>query len=132
MTAQEIFDICSKHLLTQMRRSIGEITIVNDRGEEMRWDSCRYRSQNGDKCAIGPLIPDADYNPQLEGLACNEIIPSNRDKAKKDFDDLLTKLGLIEHLELLNALQQVHDRSQPHTWRMELMDVAEDHGLVMA
>lgn len=132
MTAQEVFDISSKHLLTQMKRSYGSVHIIDDDGIEVNWQTCLYRGPDGYKCAIGPLIPDADYNPNFEGLDCSDKPPNKRLKAKKLFNDLLIKLGLIDHLELLESLQLVHDGYSTDFWHEELKAVANRFGLVMA
>jgi hypothetical protein len=61
MTNQEIFDKVCSGLLAQGRPSVklnpGNII------------ECRYRSDDGCKCAAGQLIPDDKYNVELEGRA---------------------------------------------------------------
>lgn len=44
---QELFDRISKHLLKQ-----------NERSAEHIGGACRYRGDNGLKCAVGAIIPD--------------------------------------------------------------------------
>ena len=55
MNRQEVFDKIYLHLIEQGRKS------VNSDGR------CQYRYPDGDKCAIGCLIPDELYTPELEG-----------------------------------------------------------------
>lgn len=51
MNAQEIFDKVVNHLRKQGHRSLSED------------GRCLYRGSNGDKCAIGCIISDEDYQP---------------------------------------------------------------------
>lgn len=53
MTLQETFDKVVNGLRKQGCRS-----LKNGR--------CRYRGDNGRKCAVGMVIPDEDYNPDME------------------------------------------------------------------
>jgi hypothetical protein len=81
--AQRLFDTVARHLITQGRPSV-------------EGSSCAYRSPENYSCAIGCLIPDDRYKPDLEG---------------SDVDGLIAK-GFTEfapHRDLLGALQRVHD-----------------------
>ena len=51
MFAQEIFDTVVEHLRRQGHRAYKEEY------------GCLYRLENGDKCAVGCLIPDHLYDP---------------------------------------------------------------------
>ena len=51
---QAVFDKVVKHLLTQKRRS------ESKRG-------CAYRGEDGAMCAVGCLISDKAYDPEIEG-----------------------------------------------------------------
>ena len=55
MTNQEAFETMVRHAREQGGRSL------NSQGK------CRYRGQNGTKCFVGALIPDAEYTVMLEG-----------------------------------------------------------------
>jgi len=56
MNRQRIFNRVCKHLMKQGRRASQN-------------DACRLRADNGDRCAIGCLIPNSVYHSELEG--CN-------------------------------------------------------------
>jgi hypothetical protein len=114
MTRQETFDLAAKHLLTQNVRSEGDI-IVN--GRKAPTPGCRYRGPNGTKCAIGALIPDKYYEPNLEGLACDVYPVSN------------TLRALGHDVELCRKLQLVHDARAPWTWGYNLRILAEEYDL---
>lgn len=85
-TKQEIFDTVVKHLAQQKRRSVIPNTNI-----------CMYRSEEGLKCAIGCLIPDEEYNPEMENKAASRIV--------KSADNIL---GMNN---LLDALQAAHDNN---------------------
>lgn len=103
MTNQEVFDKVAKHLLIQGEKSIGVA------------DKCAYRGENGKKCAIGCLIPDAKYDPSFEGK------PLSRD----DADEVLRAAGLGWHQrDLGQELQLVHDGEEPENWKGELYAIA--------
>lgn len=37
-------------------------------------NSCKYRSSNGKKCAVGIIIPDNVYEKRFEGRSINQIL----------------------------------------------------------
>jgi hypothetical protein len=57
-TLQEVFNIVSTHLLTQIKRS---------KSCEIGKSGCAYRGKGGLKCAAGVLIPDDQYDLDFEG-----------------------------------------------------------------
>ena len=104
MTRQEMFDTAAKHLLTQRTRSIG-----ND-------NYCNYRGQQGRMCAIGPMIPDEKYSPEMEGLVVgNDVVWNAMGLDSNDRGDLET---------LARKLQHIHDSSAPTAWPYMLLAVA--------
>jgi len=58
---------------------------------------CYYKSQNGNKCAIGRYIPDVEYSCNIEGNTAGSIISS--------LNIHLQKLGSA----FLSDLQSLHD-----------------------
>jgi len=98
MNRQEVYEKVRKHLLTQNHRSL------NIKG-------CAYRGENGDKCAIGALIPDESYYGGLEGLGVAHA-------------SVLGATGLeIEDqtdVEYLTSLQVIHDMAPVEDWEDEL------------
>lgn len=89
MTAQEILNKVVAHMREQGRQS-------NTAGPG---SSCRYRSPDGARCAVGCLIPDDIYNPGIEGRSVNSAAVQM----------LLMDLGLQQHKSLLISLQGAHD-----------------------
>lgn len=103
-TAQEVFDIVARHLLTQNAKSI-----------ESDKPYCLYRSSDGKKCAAGCLIPDAHYNPRMENISWRELVcdysfPHN-------------------HSNLIHRLQEIHDHRQTSEWKKQLKSLADDYEL---
>lgn len=120
MTAQEIFDKVAEHLLTQKVESRAVYKGYVNR-------ACAYRGENRTKCAVGILIPDEDYRPEMEGnvphknLFSVEVWP-NQDSAKP----------LKEHISLLSSLQRVHDNHHVFKWKEGLAEVAKEYNLDLA
>ena len=99
MTRQEIFDTVARHLIAQGKQSSRGPTIGEKSG-------CLYRGPNGLKCAVGVLIDDADYNPDMEGKSAN--LPIVRDALSKKVSTL--------HMPLVAALQETHDKHDSWTY----------------
>lgn len=93
LSAQEIFERVSNHLLTQRKRSMDE------------YESCRYRGPGGLKCAVGCVIPDRCYNEEMEGQSVEFIKLPNSIKA---------------HRSLLLELQDCHDDFSVKDWASRL------------
>ena len=110
MTLQEIFTKVARHLLTQKVKSFG-----SDAG-------CLYRGPNGTSCAVGCLIQEEHYDPELEGNVVNAL----------SVQDSLNASGIQvtpETIHLLEELQLLHDESQPETWPTDLAELAQELGL---
>jgi hypothetical protein len=103
-TKREVFDIVKNHLLTQNKRSVDE------------YGRCMYRAPDGSKCAIGCLIPDERYKPELEKLAAysNEVLAS----LEGVLSDEESGWGMF-----LNSLQSVHDNYHVHDWSRQLAKI---------
>lgn len=106
MDRQRVFDVVAAHLLAQGHRA-KEIT-----------GSCLYRAPNGDRCAIGVLIPDALYTPSLEGNSVEKLIVK---------EAISPHYGAIhaEDMSFLVTFQSIHDSINPVAWRTVLMDFAQ-------
>ncbi len=97
MNEQEVFNTVVTHLFAQGRRASNPD------------DGCFYRTPEGLKCAVGVLIPDALYRPDLEGTTAYGISYMIR-------DGVLPSIPGIEDdtISLLADLQIVHDN--PESW----------------
>ena len=110
MTAQEVFTKVATHLLVQNEKSV-------TRG------ACGYRGDGGLKCAVGCLISDEDYSPQMEGLDARQLIHR--------FELVPSIQELSPHEDLIKNLQVIHDRNHSIMWRNKLEDVALRFGPTM-
>ncbi len=129
MTLQEIFDKVRTHLLTQ--------------GEQCAFGgNCKYRGDNGKMCAVGCLIPDALYNPEIEDVGVRVHFQKLFRKAfggakQKILHNILKECVPGFYPEETNAaykllvdLQNVHDQYEnAGDWPAELRVVAGKYGL---
>lgn len=92
----------ARHLILQNARSYDE--------------DCKYKSEEGLSCAVGCLVSDGEYDPEMEGVSIHDV----------RFD----KFGIDAKCRaLLGALQVVHDSMLPYQWHNELMSVCNQYGL---
>ena len=118
MTKQSIFNQVWKHFVT------------NNQPLSYSNGQCKYRGDQGAKCAVGLLIPDDIYYPALEGatVTSSKMFP------------VLRLLGLSDHIVFLNELQDAHDDvaldygdadepGRTATLKNSLMDIALAQGL---
>ena len=108
-SAQDVFDTVTSFLRAQGVQAKDPISRI-----------CRYRTTTGLKCAVGCLIPDANYTLDMEGCHCSEAFVFNA----------LEDLGLSLHLELLEDLQEVHDNVKPLEWEQVWRTIAEKRKLI--
>ena len=102
---EELFCRIANHMLFQGRKSQSP-----DR------KSCRYRSEDDLSCAVGCMIPDSRYNPEIELKPVTDPIVRRCLPFKTE--------GV---LSLLFALQEVHDNFRVDEWESRLKEIAEDH-----
>lgn len=127
MEAQEIFDTVAKHLIAQGRpASVGDI--------------CYYRMPDGAKCALGVLIPNECYTPEMEHNDVHWLIEGGRLLSGERFEGYACLAHLKPHLNLVADLQRAHDSWACYAYYDELdpdiadlearlRDVAAKHGL---
>jgi hypothetical protein len=118
LTARDIYERVCAHLLSQ--RAVSE----DDNG------SCRLRSQNGHKCAIGSLVNDEVYHPDIEGTGISYY------RHAQD-GNLLRALYASEVnaydpsiVELLCELEQVHDDASVDQWPRLLTALGKRHAFI--
>jgi hypothetical protein len=121
MTPQEIFDTVARHLFTQGERAGIVVDDDYDRGDGF---TCQYRAPGGATCAVGKLIPDAAYDPVMEGCGVTMLLDS--------FGPRLPS-WMLDNYELLDRLQMVHDHEahwiSDKRMRFELSMAAQSYGL---
>lgn len=94
MTNQGVFD----QVYTYLARP-GGTQSISDEGE------CLYRSKDGNRCAIGCLIPDSDYSPRMEGFCAADLSA-----------DFLPKVFSGVGVRLLQRMQYCHDQTDVDNW----------------
>lgn len=110
MNTQGLFDKVVEHLLTQNKRA-----AASNR-------ECRYRVRHL-RCAVGCLISDIEYNPNMEGHNVAGLITGKYILPK-------TQTLFEDNLSLLTNLQDIHDLSPVETWKEVLKNLADTHELV--
>lgn len=110
-TIQELFDISAVGMLKQNKRSVNE------------HDECQYHHTNGNRCAIGFIIPDNRYTEDIED--------NNVDSAQVWFVLHQSQVDVQDEntMEFLKELQRVHDRTDVVDWPNELLCIAESFKL---
>jgi hypothetical protein len=119
MTNQEAFDIAVKGVIAQGKAAYNPYH-----------EDCYYRSPDGSKCAIGMIIPDDQYSPDIEGTGPRALLRINSVWHIPALDD--PSAGMLE------ALQDAHDgvaREVPmvdfvSAFISNARDVARDHDLI--
>lgn len=121
-TQQETFETVYRALLAQ-----GEPSVTRDPKGEVQ--ECSYRGDGGMKCAVGHLIPDADYHGDLEGCRA-----SNGHDAHGGTGPAVILRRLGHHVALCERLQDAHDLALTHDlerWKSYMADVAAEFGLAV-
>lgn len=108
---QEVFNEVYAHLIHQGERAIA---VENNR--------CKYRTEDGLKCAAGILIKDEHYNKELEGQSATS------DSVREALEN--SGVGTV-CLYLVSKLQSVHDIISPKKWRNALDEVAKEYDLTV-
>lgn len=106
MTKREIFNTVKEHLLKQ---NIKSLAMIN--GRDM---GCAYRGEHSRKCAIGCLIKDKHYTPELEGRTVGVL------EVKHALHLSGVDVMNVEIIGLLSRLMSCHDQAAPVTWASEL------------
>lgn len=119
MTNQDAFNQAVTWMLAQGKRSLNQN------------DVCVYRGDNGLRCAVGTLIPDAEYQPWFDDVD-HSSFPDDVGIAEGT-----TAAVVVPHvpslagvdLFLLSRLQGIHDRSDVKHWRRDLKFLGDSLGL---
>lgn len=125
---QDIYNRVRDHLLKQDRRA------VDYEG------GCRYRAENGDRCAAGCLITDEAYTSKIE----QGILRTEDENISGDDDDAVRDRLVLEVLakslrqtdltvsqrDLIREMQSLHDHTPVSAWAHELRAVADAFQLI--
>lgn len=126
MNMQDIFNKVVTHLAQQGVQS----TKHNDSSNDFI-DFCAYRGNNGTSCAIGCLILDQFYFPDMEREAVSSCYVRKALVSSGVLESINPKEQPVLIIEFLGGLQVIHDRDQPHKWKDSYTTLAKDYGLQM-
>lgn len=121
---QSIFNTIAPALLKQNTQSLGKD------------GKCKYRGDNGNKCAIGFLIKDEAYQPDIEfwGLYHKKTVLALQKSGV--FDGAPFEITSDENhyfknnpTYFLRFFQIIHDEYTPEYWYRELVGLAKQHCL---
>ncbi len=88
-----------------------------------------YRDEEGNKCAVGQIIPDSLYNEKMEGSA---IVTYQTFKLVKEFIPLVEELQIDSTgVRLLSRLQSIHDTDEVKDWEEQWTMLAKGFNLEM-
>lgn len=124
-TAQEIFDQSVNGLRAQGCKSISD-------------NKCTYRNRLSNdgkpspdslKCAVGFLISDEEYHPNMEGIDVRSMLNNSYNNGS-----LSLNKRLMPHIGLLIELQAIHDQyefeSEFTSWEGQWKLLAQKFGLI--
>jgi hypothetical protein len=77
--------------------------LLKQKEKSWRYHMCVYRGPNGTKCAVGFLLPDAEYNMEFEMLTLEEVRAGSETLKRYSLD-------------FLTAIQRIHDKSPVDNW----------------
>lgn len=103
LTSQEAFNEVWKHFVVEKNKPGMGRASEEDGEPDHEVFVCKYRGENGTKCAVGCLIPDDLYDPSMEGKNVNDIVIPHSPYPRV--------CELFENVdpELLRAMQSAHD-----------------------
>lgn len=110
MDAQALFDHIAGHLLHQGRPCRRD----ND-------STCLYRGPGG-ACAVGAIIPESCYTPQMEEKPLGDLLDWCRHSSLAAHQQLARVFERF--FMLLHELQRIHDRCPSQQWRTALLETA--------
>lgn len=115
-TEQEYFDFCYQAVMMQ-----GLPSVTSGR--------CVYRGPNGLKCAIGHLISDDDYDPEMEGRVVWDLFNDFEScKKYKEFESLLKAIQGAH-----DVLKHIHERKNEFRseFHERMVNIANAYGLTV-
>lgn len=116
MNKQEVFDKIVNHMLTQ-----------NAKAHDVK-GMCMYRGEEGRMCAVGCLITDEAYSPDIEKNAADteEVLQALRNSGI-DIDPWSPS---NTDTQFLYEIQQIHDYTDVDVWEKALVQFAEKNSLL--
>lgn len=118
LSEKEIYERVSAHLLTQR-------TVPEDEN-----GSCRLRCEDGRRCAIGSLISDEVYRPNIEGIGISYYQHASDGALLQMLYASNVNAYDQEIMALLIELEAVHDDTRVTEWQTLLLDIGHRHAFI--
>ena len=112
---QVIFERVARHLFQQGQCAMQER------------DMCAYRGDGGTRCAVGALIADEEYQPEMEGRDLHMLLGAEGLMRWPTLGRLVPFAHLLEHLQ--TAHDKITNWVSSEAMRRALRGVAGQHGL---
>lgn len=117
MSLQPLINRIALHLAEQRARSFKSevFTFSDDEAENEVVNVCQYRGDNGRMCAVGCLIPDDLYTPDIEGSASTDFFEGPPAGAIATAICAIAPDADVRHVQMATEISQLfHDglRSQ--------------------
>lgn len=96
MNNQQAFNIMVQHLIKQGKPAYDPKTM-----------SCFYRGPEGTMCAVGPLIPDDVYRPDMENVAVYQLREFSFYGLDRDFLNVCQTKLHDQHCESQNFVEDM-------------------------
>ena len=111
---QEAFNVMVNHLRDQGCKALA--------GGAVAGSACSYLAPNGNKCAVGILIDDDKYCPDIEGMGADDkpVLIAVKASGWKG-----VSVALLDHM------QMCHDMLQPPRWEGRFKEIAEHYELTL-
>ena len=122
MNQQKAYNEIKAHLLTQNARSVTSALPLDNR-------VCLYRGPNNLKCAIGAMIPDSLYDPEMDENPQGVIDLLETYPALADHFSEVYGVEGFDDREFLARFQKLHDTNEPADWPSRLAEEAKFEGL---
>lgn len=115
MTEYDLFIKVREHLLKQNAKSM-----------DKKGTACMYRGEEGRMCAVGCLITDENYTPEIEWTLVSSMLRTKNGRLAAALEKSGVPLTPLA-IELMHELQSVHDHRQVKDWNNALNDIADKH-----
>lgn len=123
MTTQQIADRVVHHLLTQNKRATVEFDYPFPFSK--KYPTCRYRTPDDLKCAVGCLLPD-----DRSRVSVVEGYPVDSNAIKTLIDETIGRPLTFNEIALLVRFQGIHDQVEVADWPTALQGLCEEYDLV--
>lgn len=121
MSLQQLYDDICSHLDRQGCQSLGSGGSLVP--------ACMYRGVEGRKCAVGGILPDQYYTPNMEGMGAEELLGEYPELVEYIREHYHLGGGIEEVEDLLLRTQRVHDEFLVETWAVQFERAAIDFNL---